>query len=331
MKLRLATLSLALCCAFPLLQLPASSAGDSVVAFDLVDNRPLVVAMVNGTRARVAVDTGGVDALDDAFAKKIGLDVKDNGDTSGAGEAQVHTGITSVRTFTIGSIAIPTRDVGVIDFSVIAAKLRLSPFDGLIGYETLRRVPVTFAYSRGELIFGPRGDSGTAVPFTMYGTLPLVSLVVDGHAGQFAIDTGDRSSITLFPSFARRYGFEDKSGELKNVVTGWGIGGPIHSNLLNVSITFAGHVIRNVVGRISLQRSGAFADNTIDGTIGGGLLKHFDVTFDYSNKHLWLVPHAVPPANCSRDSERDAVLSQECQYQLRAPAPWTGSTASRHS
>jgi membrane-associated protease RseP (regulator of RpoE activity) len=53
------------------------------------------------------------------------------------------------------------------------------------------------------------------------------------------------------------------------------------------NLTFEGFEFRETLTWLSLQRSGAFAANDTAGNVGGALLKHFAVTFDYTRRRLY--------------------------------------------
>ena len=285
----------------------------------LVDNRVFVSVHVGTPVARMVVDTGGSDALDTAFAKANGISAKFAGSATGAGETRVAMGKAQVR-FTLDGVTTPLRTVDVMDLSPIANALKLNPFDGIIGYEELRDGVTTIDYETSTIRFNDRWPAGsTSIPFTLYGTIPLIHATIDGVEGRFLIDTGDRSAVTLYETFARKHGFFARPDLQNHVITGWGLGGPIHSALFRASSVRVGtHEVRGVVARISLQKSGAFAVTDVDGSIGGALLKHFAVSFDYVHDRIAL--RDVPVASESCEDAR-APLSQECQYERHAASP----------
>jgi C-terminal processing protease CtpA/Prc len=56
--------------------------------------------------------------------------------------------------------------------------------------------------------------------------------------------------------------------------------------------------VREPVTLFSVQAKGAFTDPYVAGNVGGGVLRRFDITFDYAGKRMWLEPNA-------RDALRD--------------------------
>src|SRR5581483_7089040 len=70
-------------------------------------------------------------------------------------------------------------------------------------------------------------------------------------------------------------------------VTGWGLGGPVRSQLARASELKLGAVtVRDLVMRLSLQHSGATTSSAMAGLVGPAVLSQFSVTFDYSRKQM---------------------------------------------
>ncbi|MGR4065329.1 MAG: hypothetical protein ACLQPV_07745, partial [Vulcanimicrobiaceae bacterium] len=153
--------------------------------FQLVDNRVFVSVHVGNAIARVVVDTGASDALDAAFAKSNGIHVTSAGTTVGAGEHSVPIGKANVQ-FVLGDVSTPPRTVDVIDLSPIANALKLQPLEGIIGYDELRDSVTTIDYGTSTIHFKDHWPAQSmAIPFTLYGTMPLIHATIDGVEGRF--------------------------------------------------------------------------------------------------------------------------------------------------
>ncbi|MEO8035148.1 MAG: PDZ domain-containing protein, partial [Acidobacteriota bacterium] len=94
--------------------------------------------------------------------------------------------------------------------------------------------------------------------------------------------------------FVAKNHLREKYGATFETITGWGIGGPVRSQLARVStMTLGGRLtMRGIVARLSTQKSGVLASTSIDGLIGGDVLRRFTVTFDYSRGVMLLEPNA---------------------------------------
>ncbi|MFH1177648.1 MAG: PDZ domain-containing protein, partial [Acidobacteriota bacterium] len=138
-------------------------------------------------------------------------------------------------------------------------------------------VPAAFSY-RGE---------GTVVPFKFNNHIPQVEGEIDGIPGKFDIDTGSRSSLSLLRPFAEKHGLKDRYAAKIEAVTGWGVGGAARGLLTRAKVLKLGSVaIDGPVIELSLQTKGAFTDPYVAGNVGAGVLKRFNLTFDYSRQQL---------------------------------------------
>ena len=170
--------------------------------------------------------------------------------------------------------------------------------DGIVGFEVLKRLIARVEYAKGELTFflpdafhEPAGT--TAVPFTFEGETPQVEGAVDGVKGLFTIDTGSRSSLTLNSPFAAEHGLQAKYAPRIEAVSGWGVGGGVRSLMTRAKLLEAGGVqVPEPVTDLALARKGALANRYLAGNVGGGVLRRFDVTFDYGRQRLYFQPNA---------------------------------------
>lgn len=112
---------------------------------------------------------------------------------------------------------------------------------------------------------------------------------IAGAKGRFVVDLGDRSSLTLFGPFWRAHHFDRLFGPGIVALTGYGVGGPVKGELVRVpEFVMAGARVRGVVARLSLQKRGLFGTSSIAGSIGVGILKRFNITFDYRERKIIL-------------------------------------------
>ncbi len=141
------------------------------------------------------------------------------------------------------------------------------------------------------------------------GTIPVVAVKIDGIATTVIVDTGDRSSLTLFTPFAKRNGFYGKYPATRDVVTGYGIGGPVRADVFTLpSLDIFGTHLTGVVTRASRQTAGAFVSADRGGSIGTGVLKRFNIVWDYRHKTITAWPSRyfgvadtfVPPGSTPR-------------------------------
>ena len=182
----------------------------------------------------------------------------------------------------------------MIDLSPIRRAIGFPALDGIVGYDILRRLRVGVDMDAVQLTLSypllPTPKNAVMVPFSVdKNGIPQVQAAVDGVRGTFVLDTGDRSSLTLFRHFAQAHDFYSKA-LMRNVITGIGIGGPIYSDVMRTTVTLFGSTIPGVVTRASRDTGGAFAFAPQDASIGTGLLKRFNIVYDYPDHALFAWP-----------------------------------------
>jgi hypothetical protein len=136
--------------------------------------------------------------------------------------------------------------------------------------------------------------------------LPEIHAVIDGLAGKVLVDSGDRSSLTLFGPFAKQNGFFGRHPSRENIVTGYGLGGPVYADVFTLpSLDVFGTHLTNVVTRASRQTGGVFASTSDSASIGTGVLKRFNIVYDYPHntivawpsKYFMTADTFVPPGS----------------------------------
>lgn len=265
-----------------------------IVPFRLVDNRIFVDIRLNGRGPfRVIFDTGGDNIITPEVARTLGLAVKSVGQSGGTGENLVERGETRVDEMKIGDrLLMKNQDFAVISFADAPNVFGSERVDGIIGLEVLQKFVVRIDYAHRRLTFRDPAQfsykgSGAVLSFERPHLVPVVSGEVDGIAGKFGIDTGARTSLILYGPFVEQNKLREKYQPKVEGVTGWGIGGPIRSQVTRVRLLRLGNVeARNLVTRLSLQRSGALTSSEMAGLVGPDVLKQFDLTLDYSRQQL---------------------------------------------
>jgi hypothetical protein len=214
---------------------------------------------------------------------------------------------THIATLRIGRAVWRNLPAMAMNYGALNDVIGFTAFDGIAGQEVFRRyvVDIDFAASRLRLIEpkdyrAPRG--AIVVPFGFYqGYMPLVSGRIAGVRGKFVVDLGDRSSLTLFGPFWRAHHLDDALSPTVEALTGYGVGGPIRGLVVRVPrFSFGTAEARAIVARLSLQKSGGFADRRIAGSIGTGVLRHFHTVIDYEHRRFLLLPMAQTPDRFDR-------------------------------
>ena len=268
------------------------------VPFTLIDNRIFVEAHINGRGPYAMIfDTGGANIITPEVADALGLDLRDQFSMPGAGEREEPAWRAHIEEARLGDIRMTDLDFTVLSLAQIRQAIGFERLDGLFGHELLRRYIVRIDYTRGALEFAERLDapeswfSGAAIPFTFVGNLPGVAIKIDGVDARVALDTGDRSSLTLFGPFVADHGLRERQRRLRTV-SGWGVGGPILADMARSQrLDLGPFALPGVVTRMPVVQSGVFASRIADGSIGNEVLRRFDITFDYEHQLIYLAPN----------------------------------------
>ncbi len=271
----------------------------------LIDNRIFVDVRVDGAGPFAFIlDTGASGtSIDDTLMKRLKLKSVGGGQTSGAGEKTVGYETVHLKSLTVGDLELGPMDPMSLDGQPLARVVGFQHFDGVLGDELFARHVVTIDAGKAQMTvedpagFAP-GPASIRVPMALNSDqMPVIDAAIDGVAGRYVVDTGDRSSLTILGPYWRAHGLDRQIGQTVTAMTGYGIGGPIRGIVGRpASFALGGVAVPPPVTRLSLQKAGAFASGDYAGSIGMGILKRFVVSFDYANKAMWLTKTADFPA-----------------------------------
>ncbi|HEY2344790.1 MAG TPA: aspartyl protease family protein [Xanthomonadaceae bacterium] len=272
-------------------------AGTTTIPFDLVNNHIYVDGKIDGKPARFLVDTGGTNLLTPAAAKKFGLVGEGKLAGRGVGDEAVDLSLAHAKQVRVGNAVLAKPVFYVIDLGDLP-KVEGVQADGLVGYEMFRRFGVEIDYANHRLVMSdpakfvpPAG--ATAIPFQLDERIPIVTGTLDGLPMRISVDTGSRSSLTLHAPFVRDNHLVEKYHAAPEAVMGWGVGGASRARPARFGTLTLGAIrIDGVAGDMYLGDKGSFTDPNLTGNLGGGVLKRFDVGFDYAKKIMYLKPNA---------------------------------------
>ncbi|GAA0190439.1 hypothetical protein GCM10009122_52010 [Fulvivirga kasyanovii] len=268
------------------------------IPFRLIDNRIFVEVEVNGVAGHFIVDSGGLHGFNKDFADEAGIHFIDSSSIGGAGNGRqtVWYGERSILKLPTSNISSTTDRPLVINLNTIRDSLRLPYLDGIIGEQLFRTYRVSINYpnrliSLQDFETPIQREGYEVIPFRFYrNQIPMIKINADGNEGEMIIDTGDRSELTIFPEF-------DKKGSVSTPyplsdleVTGYGVGGPVMARAFYLKDFTLGESLKlqSVKTRIPYHTAGSWAQNAIAGSIGSGLLKDFEVIFDYQKQLILL-------------------------------------------
>lgn len=271
--------------------------GVTRIPFDLVNNHIYVNGTVDGKPVRFLVDTGGVNLLTPASAKKLGLEGEGKLVARGVGEKSVDLAVAHAKNVRVGGATLDNPVFYVIDLGDLP-KVEGVACDGLVGYEMFRRFGVTIDYAGHVLTlaepkrFTPPAGA-TVVPFELDERIPIVTGTLDGESGRISIDTGSRASLSLHAPFVHKHNLVARYRAAPEAVLGWGVGGAARSRPARFGTLDLGNLeINGIAGDLFTGDKGAFANPDLIANLGGGVLHRFTVAFDYAAKRMYLVPNA---------------------------------------
>ena len=276
----------------------ATAARSTTVPFELIANHIYLTVRINGEPLRFMFDSGGVNLLTRTAADALGLEPEGEIEGQGAGENSMPISLVSVAALELGGVALANQTFFVTPLADLGAA-HGAAFDGLVGYEVLRRFVVDIDYGNRRLTLSDPDTylyTGTGEPIELRfaDRTPIVEGAIDGIAGEFSIDTGARSSLTLTSPFAARHALLERYAPGAERVVGWGIGGPVMARVGRArTLELGGARVDWPVTALYAGAHGAFADEALAGNIGGGVLHRFRATFDYSRRRMYLEPNAA--------------------------------------
>lgn len=274
------------------------------IPFEYRSNHVWVRASVNGgPPADFLYDTGAsITVIDSAYAAKIGLQGAGHMQAQGAGSggSASFAQLEKLRLSTPDADGIELQNLKVAILNVNSV---LSPFfwkdcAGVIGFDVIVRFvnqvdfdnhnlflydPATFTYE----------GKGTAVPMTLAGHAPVVTVKVDGqYEGPARVDIGSGSMLDLHTPFVQK---NDLIAKAKNSISvmGGGFGGTFESKLARMkSLEIGPYKVDDPLVGLSTTTEGALASEDYAGNLGNQMLDRFRVTLDYERRKIYLEPSA---------------------------------------
>ncbi len=271
---------------------------ETTFPFHLYNNHIYADVTVNGKGPyQFIFDTGGVNLLTPPLVSELGLKSEGQMQGGGAGSGHVDVGLTKVAALGLGKATVKDQLFAVLALNAMSP-IEGVPMPGMVGFETFRRFVTRVDYGNGTITlidpkaFSPN-DAGTPVPFNFNGNTIEIQASYDGKPGAFTIDTGSRASITLNGPWAAKNGIGKDNGI--DAVTGWGVGGPSRAVAMRgKTLQIGSFTVNGAVTEVSTDKGGAFADASIAGNIGAGILKRYVVTMDYEHQKIYLKPVTTP-------------------------------------
>lgn len=254
-----------------------------------------VPVYVNGSGPFMFIlDSGaGMSMVEKKVADSLGL--KDAGNLPAVGVGGVDVGnFVKIDSLRLGNLTLLDFAAGALDLT-FGGQMSIEPIDGILGYDLFSRLVVDVNYP-GEMlsVFDPEANiykgGADTVDCEIETNHPVVNCYVnDTVPGRFRFDTGSQNFLDLNTPYVEEYDLlstvEKELGKFPML----GIGGTSETTLAILkSFTIGKTRLDNVITGFSNVETGIFAAENIDGNVGGGILKLFDIGFDYPNNKIYL-------------------------------------------
>ncbi len=267
------------------------------VPFRLDNGHIVVDVSVNGTPAQpFLLDSGAVALVDSGHAARLAIRSDGDAALGGAGEGTASMGLALLKTLQIGALRF---DRQVVLTANLADVSRAGGQDvaGLFGFEVLQRAVTTIDYAQRLVTFtrpaafvAPTGAAVVPLHFDRH--MPMIRATVDGIEGEFQLDTGATSGLTLTRSFAAENHLIERTHAVRSVVSGQGVDGPTRALLGRADELDIGKLsISRPIALVSQASRGNGALTYAAGNIGSGTLRRFTVTLDYGHRAAYFVPN----------------------------------------
>jgi Aspartyl protease len=288
----------------------------AVVRFELYHNRVLVPVQINESSAPTVfiIDTGAtLSVLTDAQAKALGIEFRNKGDikNAGNGEESIHLSLAKNIRFRLGGADILAKYVGVVPLQSWE-RFEGRTIAGILGADLFKKYVVEADYDNQTLtLFEPGSfdipQLGQTIQLKLLGgSIPVVEATLEisqqsSLKAHLVVDMGTYSALRLNRPFVEQHKL--LAGAPKLVPSlGFGIEGDFRESLGRLQGLRLGTLsMENVLTSFSQASRGQTTIKAYDGSMGGELLRHFRVTFDYSHKlMIWL-----PGRNFEKVDEAD--------------------------
>jgi hypothetical protein len=269
-----------------------ASGKSATFPFRLVNNHIYLQVRLNGRPYELLFDTGGMNVITPTVARELGLTSEGKLQARGVGEKSVEASLTTINRMDIGGAFLDHQRFVVLPLESFSDVEGVA-ITGIVGYEIFKRFVVVTDYENSRVtLIEPEGfaysGSGTRVEMKLNDRIPEVAGTIDGVPGQFTLDTGARNTLTLSTPFVEKNNLVARYRPQVAAVTGWGVGGPSRGWLVR-GRTFAmgAAAVDAPVVELSTQKGGAHADTYVAGNVGAGILKKFNIVWDYSRHQLF--------------------------------------------
>lgn len=273
---------------------PVPTAKENIlkIPFTLHDNRILVRVTINGKGPFVMIfDTGSPNVITPRAQTVLQLPSQGFEISELTGEIKTDVESVHIKTFQAGSFLLQEQKFIVTNLDHIQRTFRFPQLDGVVGFEWMQKAKVRIDFDQQTLQLldfdSPTLPNAQTVDFELHNQKSVIQGQIQGHPARLLIDTADRSNLTLFRKFAESSKLEERFARHRTIVTGMSVKGPIQGKLASInSVELGPLMVNDILARLPMTQKGYFFTNNISASVGLGLLREFNLEFDYKNKRL---------------------------------------------
>ena len=278
---------------------PSAEAKTTITPIRLIAQTPILSATLNHQKSVAFVfDSGAVNSITPEMAHDLGLKVESGFGGIGMGSSSFEVGQTEVSSIQIGGVTLRNQTFSVVALPYAATHGYRPEIVGTLGYELLKELAVKIDYDHKTLALTDDrsfrySGHGVAVPFFFRGSQPVVKGAIDGIPGTFRIDTGSEASLSLFSPFVRQNALTERLSAHLQGFAGEGVGGPESAYFVrSQTLSLGGVQVHSMVTELLEDTGGIGAETEDAGNVGTGILKQFNITFDYLHHRLYFEKNA---------------------------------------
>jgi len=272
----------------------AGNVDSVVVPFSLNDGQIYIRVGVNGRGPfDFLLDTGAnFSFLSSAVAGQLGLKAEGEVPVRAVG-GYGQMGFGEIDSLTIGKLSLHLKRITIFDFDSFSLT-GLADFGGILGYDFFTRFPLRIDFDNGLLVIYRPGNkkikpAGKAISLDIFAQLPLLVGRLDGHDIRLLFDLGAQPALVVretaraYPAIANRFNEPDSA-----VIIG-GAGGAQSMLKARLGLLEMGQVkVKNPETLASSDFSGLPLPDYIEGIVGMGILKDFNIFLDYRYGKVYL-------------------------------------------
>jgi hypothetical protein len=285
---------------------PASSAATRPIPFAYDDTRLWVEVTFPGHAgppASFVLDSGvSGTLLDEGLARRLGLEVTPEGETTGAGGGHTRIGRTGPLRLSVGGVPLEVERARVAPLESLLTAVSGRHVEGIIGapFFLAHVVSLDFTTQRMTLhdpeSFQPRA-AGSVIPVELIDGTPLARgalTLPDGRIQPLRVllDLGAKATLLLSEPFIERAHLREAFPKAMVAPLGAGMGGRTRYAFARAQGIFAGADKSTALAgpMVGLSVNGVLGSHWYDGLLGAGYLSRFNVTFDYARRRVILEP-----------------------------------------